>query len=50
MICIENWILSQKLETEDYHGQDMWKKYQKKEMQRKCLRIPQKDKRPLEIQ
>lgn len=50
MICTENWPLSQKLEKEDYHGRDMWKEYQKKEMQRKCLRIPQKEKGPLEIQ
>jgi hypothetical protein len=49
MICKENWILSQKLETEDYHGWDMWKECQKKEMQRKCLRIPQKEIGPLEI-
>jgi hypothetical protein len=44
MICIENWILSQKFENEDYNGQDMWK-----ECQRKCLRIPQKEKGPPEI-
>ena len=47
---VEKRTLSQKLEKEDYHGRDMWKEYQKKEMQRKCLRIPQKEKGPLEIQ
>jgi hypothetical protein len=47
-IFIEKQTLSQKLETGDCNGYDLWQEWQKKELRRKYLRISQTEKAPLE--